>query len=1312
MNNFSDAVGFTAHSVYPSFAAPESRLTINGNTLSVSDYAIYKTGYYSINGGAWQNFSLSGNTLSGNWISSTATYTLPTFGTGESYIVIYTCSKTSGTWDCHDGTTGKWQLQIINNTVPSNSLSPIINFITPTPNNAATINTSSAEITANIADDSNTISSWIDFDKSLVGYWSMDYYNSNGIYDNSTYHNFGSFTSGLSMSNIVTGVRGKALSFDGVNDALNLPLSTSVAGRSEITLSMWANFSDTSDARAMYSDYIADGTWKFALNQGFNTPNRLDVEFRNTNTEDTGTRISLVSSVNTPVNQWVHIIVVYSVSNGYVKLYMNGVEVGSTTTNIVPFTSTASAGILIGNDGDPYSPDGFSGSLDEVMLFSRALSASEIKALYDSKTNNFDATLNSLNNGQHTYTIYAIDGLGNIANSGQRTLNVNGAVSCTCPSDGNVCTVDACVNNVCQHTPISGCCTSNSQCSSTQTCTSNACVNNVQSTNDLIINGQSFPSGKDILVSTPTNLKFTNNAITGVESGGHGLVTAPGEATSAQNNYLDAATITGNKMTFGVSQAEQEGFNVGFNVNDVIQYNYFDATQSTGAYGVVFKSGNPNMAYSSGGFAYNIVKNANIGVRIKGMNNVNIYGNTIYDDIHTGNSGLIYISSNSDVANSIASTGTKIKNNIFYSKNSLYMIAVYDIQSASDLQSDYNIFYSESGNPMFIYLGSSKTFAQWQALGYDTHSKVINPNFIDNINFVPSTRLDYGTNLGTAWQAGLSVNAVWSLGSNPTTTNQDSTWQVGARIINSATCSVTNYTPALNTFCDSKSVTDNCHVNSIMTGTLNCISPQTCGGGGTANVCGSSTPPPSGTDSTDLGVCLSAGYNCDTKTISGISRNCGTCSDGLSCTNNLCVNPTSGQTLYVATNGNDNNPGTFSQPYATINKAWSTINAGGIIYVRGGTYTYSMMGQTSLTGRSGQTGKMINIWNYPGEKPIIDFSANTFSTPVRGIALEYSNYIHIKGIRVTSINQPICTSTYCPAQYGLILWNGVNNCIFEQLEFDHIGGWGIVVGDTSSNNLFLNIDSHHNADPNTGSYNGDTYGWSDGFESGSLTSTNNVIDGCRFWSNSDDGLDLRRADGVYTIKNTWSFWNGYIPSTVGTAWTQGGDGTGYKLGGKSAPPTSNILRTITNSLAFGNRGSGFDPQPDDPTLTLGVVMYDCTAYNNARDWGDGFDAGGYNNPTTIKNCLDYNNHVHPPNLNSANVIHDHNSFDLGITVTDADFVSVNSAGIDGPRNADGSLPTLKFLHLASGSKLIDAGTPISGISYSGKAPDLGAYETN
>jgi hypothetical protein len=120
-SDFSDVVGFAAHSVYPSFSAAESGFAINGNALTVADTAVYKTGYYSINGAAWQNFTLVGNVLNGSWLSNNANVILPNFGSGESYVVIYSCTKNAGVWNCHDN---KWQLKIINNTAnPSSALS-------------------------------------------------------------------------------------------------------------------------------------------------------------------------------------------------------------------------------------------------------------------------------------------------------------------------------------------------------------------------------------------------------------------------------------------------------------------------------------------------------------------------------------------------------------------------------------------------------------------------------------------------------------------------------------------------------------------------------------------------------------------------------------------------------------------------------------------------------------------------------------------------------------------------------------------------------------------------------------------------------------------------------------------------------------------------------------------------------------------------------------------------------------------------------------------------------------------------------------
>lgn len=71
---------------------------------------------------------------------------------------------------------------------------------------------------------------------------------------------------------------------------------------------------------------------------------------------------------------------------------------------------------------------------------------------------------------------------------------------------------------------------------------------------------------------------------------------------------------------------------------------------------------------------------------------------------------------------------------------------------------------------------------------------------------------------------------------------------------------------------------------------------------------------------------------------------------------------------------------------------------------------------------------------------------------------------------------------------------------------------------------------------------------------------------------------------------------------------------------------------------------------------------------------------------------------------------ENNSFNLPITLTDADFVSLDQSLLTAPRKPDGSLPDIDFMRPAPGSVIKDAGIDI-GFPFSGNAPDLGAIET-
>jgi len=285
--------------------------------------------------------------------------------------------------------------------------------------------------------------------------------------------------------------------------------------------------------------------------------------------------------------------------------------------------------------------------------------------------------------------------------------------------------------------------------------------------------------GDIIARNVTTLLTYRNNAITSINTVGY-MLEAGDERIENTNNKLDGAIITGNKFTWNGTDMKSitHGIFTGYNINVLIKYNYLEKVPM----GIIRKSN--GMTNENGGIAYNIIRSPNVGIVAKGMNKVNIYNNTFYSErtISETYRGLVEIYTNTDISPSAPSTGARIFNNIFYTKHQIININIDYKADLTNFESDYNLFFCEDGAPMFRYLGTEITFSEWQNLGYDTHSQILNPNFASFSTLVPSIRLDYGTNLGTEWQTGLSTSAQWILGTSPTTANQNGIWQVGARI--------------------------------------------------------------------------------------------------------------------------------------------------------------------------------------------------------------------------------------------------------------------------------------------------------------------------------------------------------------------------------------------------------------------------------------------------------------------------------------------------------------------------------------------------
>jgi hypothetical protein len=244
----------------------------------------------------------------------------------------------------------------------------------------------------------------------------------------------------------------------------------------------------------------------------------------------------------------------------------------------------------------------------------------------------------------------------------------------------------------------------------------------------------------------------------------------------------------------------------------------------------------------------------------------------------------------------------------------------------------------------------------------------------------------------------------------------------------------------------------------------------------------------------------------------------------------------------------------------------------------------------------------------------------------------------------------------------------------------------------ASYNLIINCDSYFNADPSQGN--------ADGFAPKLTVGTGNYFYGCRSWQNSDDGWDgyLRGANNMTTtLENCWCFRNGYLKSGAPSV----GNGNGYKLGGSDNRDLQHDMILI-HCLAFDNRVKGFDQNNNKGSMTL----LNCTGYRNGMNYSIS-QALAAGESLVVKNCAALGSYG---SLGSF-AIQATNSWMPPFVVTAGDFASVDTAGLTGPRNSDGSLPDLPFMRLASGSDLIDAGTDI-GLPFNGPAPDLGCFETD
>jgi uncharacterized protein (TIGR02145 family) len=222
----------------------------------------------------------------------------------------------------------------------------------------------------------------------LVGWWTFDGDKmKNNVADSSGNGNNGNMVGFTSTSSaVVAGKLGQGLKFDGVDDYVNISNPSSFGfADATFSVSFWTKMKSSSGV-FLGKDGSGSGTGGWAVDIGSNK-----LEFFG-KTSGAATAFSRSSSSNVNDDKWHHAVAVFTtsttvISNNTITIYLDGVLNQGTLTQ----TSTYAAGnnaMYLGNRGGlDYYLDGY---MDDVRIYNRALSAAEIKQLYNlggTKTN-------------------------------------------------------------------------------------------------------------------------------------------------------------------------------------------------------------------------------------------------------------------------------------------------------------------------------------------------------------------------------------------------------------------------------------------------------------------------------------------------------------------------------------------------------------------------------------------------------------------------------------------------------------------------------------------------------------------------------------------------------------------------------------------------------------------------------------------------------------------------------------------------------------------------------------------------------------
>jgi hypothetical protein len=275
-----------------------------------------------------------------------------------------------------------------------------ISFTEPTPATESVVGASEVTVAASIASSCEVLSGFVDWNDSLVGYWSFDEGSGETATDTST-HGQDCTVQGATWEQ---GRFGGALRFDGVDDVVSCG-DVGIPENGPATIEGWFKLP------------------AFAMEKGADIPlvTPLYQSARNDDFEISGsTRVGFPVASLIKKNEWFHLALTYSGSTRTAMLYVDGIPIEVHGRGAAQKIGALSS-FRWGSGGGGF----FGGLIDEGRVWNRVLSREEIQASYDAGRYGVHGTYRGLADGSAHCYAYVTNQRGESIRTETRTFTID-----------------------------------------------------------------------------------------------------------------------------------------------------------------------------------------------------------------------------------------------------------------------------------------------------------------------------------------------------------------------------------------------------------------------------------------------------------------------------------------------------------------------------------------------------------------------------------------------------------------------------------------------------------------------------------------------------------------------------------------------------------------------------------------------------------------------------------------------------------------------------------------------------------------------